>query len=227
MIVSSKDLLGEVVDEDRSLEDTLDFKTLIEDFADLSQDLLQLTPSLMDLQNSYKLPEVEEEIKAGTSQSEFRPELPHDHFARKVLDQYPGAQPGLVNRLAKACWSLFVSVKDGHIKREKAREALAAEDKDSAYESMLQSEMAPSLIRKLPTQAVQGWDEASDTTSLAADSVQLKDRPRIPLPPVDLGPNVDFICNVCSTLQKGISNMDSWRYVQYIDCSLRQIVELG
>jgi hypothetical protein len=116
-----------------------------------------------------------------------------------------------VESLAKECWNLYVSVKDGLIQRENVMKALAEEDKDSAYESMLQSELAPSLIGKLPAQAIQEWDEASETTSLAEDSVQLKDRPKTPRPPVDLGPNIDFVCNICSRLQKGISNTKAWR----------------
>jgi hypothetical protein len=124
------------------------------------------------------------------------------HFKRILLDKYPNCQPELGERVAKACWNLYISVKDGLIKRENAMKAAALEDKDSAYESMLQSERAPSLIGKLPGQAIQECDEASETTSLAEDSVQLKDRLKTPRPPVDLGLNTDFVCNICSRLQK-------------------------
>ena len=165
----------------------------------------------MDLEESRQLPEKGEKSNPMILQTEFQPELPHDHFKRIILDKYPDAQPALVERLAKECWNLYTSIKDGLIRREKAMKALSPEDKDSAYESMLQSEQAPSLIGKLPTQPDQEWDEVSETTSLAEDSVQLKDRPKTPRPPVDLGLNIDFVCNICSRLQKSISNTRAWR----------------
>lgn len=165
----------------------------------------------MDLEESRQLPGKSEKSNPMVLQTEFQPEHPHDHFKRVILDKHPNAQPALVERLAKECWNLYTSIKDGLIKRENARKALALEDKDSAYESMLHSELAPSLIGKLPTQPDQEWDEVSETTSLAEDSVQLKDRPKAPRPPVDLGPNIDFVCNICSKLQKGISNTRAWR----------------
>ena len=209
-IVISKELLDgrEKDDGDRDAKAVLDYETFIEEFSELIQALLQLTPSLMDLQESWILPQLAEKVKTGTSQPEFRPELPHelphDHFKRIIFEKYTDAQPGLVDRLAQACWNLYISVKDGLIQRENTTKKLAREDKDSAYESMLQSEMA------------QVWDNASETTSLAEDSVFLKDRPKIPQPPVDIGRNIDFVCKICSGLQKDISDTNSWRYVSTI-----------
>ena len=211
-IISPTELFDIGSDDDETGDkETLDFETVIEEFSDLSQDLLELTPSLMDLEESRQLPDKGEKSNPVILQTESHPELPHDHFKRIILDKYPVAQPTLVERLAKECWNLYNSIKDGLIKRENAMKALAPEDKDSAYESMLQSELAPSLIGKLPTQPDQEWDEASQTTSLAEDSVQLKDRPKAPRPPVDLRPNIDFVCSICSKLQKGISNTRAWR----------------
>jgi hypothetical protein len=212
--ISPKELLDEWEsddDEDGHENSALNFETFVEDFADLSQDLLDLTPSLMDLEESRQLPDRDEKSSSVTVQTEFQPELPHDHFKRIIFDKFPGAQPKFVQILAKECWNLYISVQDGAIKREHAVKALALEDKDSAYGSMLHSELAPSLIDRLPTQGTQEWDEASETTSLAEDSVQLGDRPKTPRPPVDLGPNIDFVCNICSRLQKGISNTRDWR----------------
>jgi hypothetical protein len=165
----------------------------------------------MDLEESRQLPDKDEKSNSVMLHAKVQPELPHDHFKRTILDKYPEARPALVERLAKECWNLYISVKGGLIQREKVMKAQAPEDKDSAYESILQSEVAPSLVGKLPGQQVQEWDEASETTSLAEDSVQLKDRPKTPRPPVDLGPNIDFVCNICSRLQKGISNTRAWR----------------
>jgi hypothetical protein len=212
-IISPTELFDIESDDDEAgdKKETLDFETLVEEFSDLSQDLLELTPSLMDLEESRQLPGKSEKSNPMVLQTEFQLEHPHDHFKRIILDKHPNVQPALVERLAKECWSLYTSIKDGLIKRENARKVLALEDKDSAYESMLHSELAPSLIGKLPTQPDQEWDEVSETTSLAEDSVQLKDRPKAPRPPVDLGPRIGFVCNICSKLQKGISNTRAWR----------------
>jgi hypothetical protein len=211
-VISPTELFDIESDDDEAGDkETLDFETLVEEFSDLSQDLLELTPSLMDLEESRQLPGKSEKSNPMVLQTEFQPEHPHDHFKRIILDKHPNVQLALVERLAKECWNLYTSIKDGLIKRENAMKALALEDKDSAYESMLHSELAPSLIGKLPTQADQEWDEVSETTSLAEDSVRLKDRPKVPRPPVDLGPNIDFVCNICSKLQRGISNTRAWR----------------
>jgi hypothetical protein len=165
----------------------------------------------MDLEESLQLPEKGEVSNFVTLQAECQSELPHDHFNRIIFDKYPNYQPGLGESLAKACSNLYISVKDGLIKQENAMKAAALEDKDSAYESMLQSERAPSLIGLLLGQAIQECDGASETTSLAEDSVQLKDRPKTPRPPVDLRLNTNFFGNICFRLQKGISNTRAWR----------------
>jgi hypothetical protein len=165
----------------------------------------------MDLEESRQLPDKDEKSNSVILHAKVQPELPHDHFKWTILDKYPDTRPALVERLAKECWNLYISVKSGLIEREKVMKAQAPEDKDSAYESMLQSEVAPSLVSKLPGQQVQKWDEASETTSLAKNSVQLKNRPKTPRPPVDIGANIDFIYNICSRLQKGISNTRAWR----------------
>jgi hypothetical protein len=214
LVIASNDLLDEDesdCDEDDDQNDLLDFETFVEEFSDLSQNLLDFAPSLMDVEESHRVPDEGGQSNSVISGVEIQPEFPHDHFKRVIFDKYPNAQPTLAERLSKECWNLYISVKEGLIKRKTAMKALTTEDNDSAYESMLQSESAPSLIGNLSTQETQECDEASETTSLAGDSVRLNDRPKTPRPPVDLGPNIDFVCNICSRLQKGVSNTRAWR----------------
>jgi hypothetical protein len=219
-IISPEELLDDSQsehDDDSDQKDVLDFETFVEEFSDLSQNLLDLTPSLMDLEESLQLPAKGEMSNSVRLQAECQPELPHDHFKRTIFDKYPNCQPELGESLAKACWNQYISFRDGLIKRENAMKAAALENKDSADESLLQSERAPSLIGKLLGQAIQECDEASETTSLAEDSVQLKDRPKTPQRPVDLRLNTNFFGNICFRLQEGISDTRAWRSVPSSD----------
>lgn len=192
-------------EEDGDQKDVLNFATLVEEFFDLGQGLLYLTPSLMELEESRQLPEKDDESNSVIAQAEFQSELFHDHFKRIILDKHPDIQPALVERLAKKCWNLY---KHRLIKQENAIKDLTQEDKDSTYGS---SEWTPSLIAKLTAKETQDWDEASETSSLAEDSVHLEDRPTIPQPSVDLGPDIDFVCTICSRLQVGMSKSRAWR----------------
>ena len=75
--------------EEGDQKDVLDFKILVEEFQDLSQDLLDLTPLLTHLDEPHQLSEKGEGINPVTQQAKFQSELLHNHFKRITLNKRP------------------------------------------------------------------------------------------------------------------------------------------
>ena len=126
-------------DDDRTeiiLTPVPNFESFVEDFAHISRSLLDLTPSLMDLEEFRLIPEKSENTHSAEMQAEYQSELPHDHFKRLLRDKYASTRPELVGRPAKECWNLYFSLKDGLIRRENMIKDRTSKDKDSPYESM-------------------------------------------------------------------------------------------
>lgn len=198
-------------DSDSDIQDTL---------SDAIDDLLSIAPQLMSLQESLPSEALPLEALPAEEEKATYPPLvipadkPEDHFRRNLQDKYPNAPETVVHRFAEASWVLFQSIRIALVKRDEAIRA-SNMDRDSAYYSMMQSQMAPSLVGQLPrgnVTAVDDPDDQSDSSSISSVSMSLSSTgaPPIPKPPVAIGPGVSFVCPVCGVMQTGVDNTKKW-----------------
>lgn len=188
-------------DDDNALVDAID------DILSIAPRLMSLEESNMSILESISNPEGKKSFKTPSTPAD----LPESHFAGNLRDKYPEASDDIIKIFAHAGWTLYQSVRPGMCKREEMVKNVDPSERDSAYQSMLQSQAAPSLLGGLPKPDNEYFDTSSvSTNSTVAPNRQ---RPLIPKTPVAIGRGIEFNCPVCCHKQTEIDTTRKWMYV--------------
>ncbi|KAK6504452.1 hypothetical protein TWF506_002649 [Arthrobotrys conoides] len=153
---------------------------------------------------------------------------PQDWYRNSIREKFLNIEDGISDIIARELWELYRNVKatlyqkttpnntvdspivvDDGIENAGTSRAKTVVEHDSTYESM--QSLAASMIRPAPRRL--GISFSDIASNFSSSSVQLKDRPQVPLPPegVHIGQNDAFQCQFCLEMVSDIDTTGKWR----------------